>query len=177
MAGVVFMGGAYLFIQRDGNFHTVEARRVYRSAQPNGDELRKMVVTHGIKTVLNLRGENPGTPWYDDEMRTARAMSIQHLDVRMSAYQVLSVQQMDKIVGLIDRAPKPLLIHCESGADRTGLVSALYRLSRGQPAAVAAQELAPQYGHVTALVPRSAAMDRSFLVYLQDRRVTTLAVQ
>ena len=72
-------------------------------------------------------------------------------------------------VKLIDQAPKPILIHCESGADRTGLVSALYRLSRGQPLAVAEQELSPRYGHFTVFVPRSAAMDRSLAAYARSR--------
>ena len=170
LAGVLLAGGTYLFIQRDGNFHAVEPRLVYRSAQPGAEELRQMVLAHGIKSVLNLRGENTGKPWYDDEVRTARAVGIQHLDVRFSAYQTLSVQQMDEIIKLVDQAPKPMLIHCESGADRTGLVAALYRLSRGQSPAVAEQELAPRYGHFAALVPRSAAMDRSLAIYLQQGR-------
>ena len=46
----------------------------------------------------------------------------------LSAYRDVSVEQMDEIIKLIEQAPKPILIHCESGADRTGLVSALYRL-------------------------------------------------
>lgn len=173
LAGVLSAGGTYLYIQRDGNFHTVEPQLVYRSAQPTGDELRKVVLTHGIKTVLNLRGDNAGKPWYDDEMRAVRALGIQHLDVRLSAYQTLSVPQMDEIVRLIDGAPKPLLIHCESGADRTGLVAALYRVSRGQPAALAERELAPHYGHFATLFPRSAAMDRNLATYLQSRHALT----
>lgn len=177
LAGVMLAGGAYLFVRHGGNFHAVEPGLVYRSAQPSGEALRHLVASHGIKTVLNLRGENTGRPWYDDEMRAVRAIGVQHLDWRMSAYQELSVPQMDEVVKLIERAPKPLLIHCESGADRTGLVSALYRLSRGQSAATASQELAPQYGHVTALVPRSAAMDRSLEAYLQSGRVTNLAAR
>lgn len=177
LSGVVLVGGAFLFIQHGGNFHAVEPHQVYRSAQPSGEELRKAVATHGIKSVLNLRGDNTGQPWYDEEVRTVREIGIQHLDVRLSAYQVLSVQQMDEIIRLIHKAPKPLLIHCGSGADRTGLVSALYRLSRGQPADLASQELALRYGHTTVLAPRSVAMDKSLEAYLQGGRLATLATR
>lgn len=169
VVGTLLGGGTYLYIQDGGNFHTVEPHVVYRSAQLSGQDLHKVVVTHGIKTVLSLRGPNTGEPWYDEEMRTVRADGIKHLDVRLSAYREVSVEQMDEIIKLIDEAPKPILIHCESGADRTGLVSALYRLSRGQSLAVAEQELSPRYGHFTLFVPRSAAMDRSLAAYARSR--------
>ena len=169
VACVLAAAGTYLFIQWGGNFHTVEPQVVYRSAQLSGEDLHKVVATHGIKTVLSLRGQNKGEPWYDDEMRTVRADGIEHLDVSLSAYRDVSVEQMDEILKLIEQAPKPILIHCESGADRTGLVSALYRLSRGQPLAQAEQELSPRYGHFTVFVPRSAAMDRSLAVYARHR--------
>ncbi|RZK99487.1 MAG: protein tyrosine phosphatase [Rubrivivax sp.] len=177
LASLALVGASYLLIQRGGNFHAVESGLVYRSAQPGAEALRQAVATHGIKAVLNLRGGNAGKPWYDEEVRAARTLGIQHLDLRLSAYHDLSVAQMDDIVKLIQDAPKPLLIHCESGADRTGLVSALYRLSRGQSGAAAAQELAPRYGHVVALVPRSAAMDRSLEAYLQSGRGPKLATR
>lgn len=169
MACVLMAGGTYLFIQHGGNFHTVEPQVVYRSAQLSGQDLHQVVRAHGIKTVLSLRGQNTGEPWYDDEMRTVRAEGIEHLDVSLSAYRDVSVEQMNEIIKLIDQAPKPILIHCESGADRTGLVSALYRLSHGQPLAVAEQELSPRYGHFTVFVPRSSAMDRSLAAYARSR--------
>jgi len=169
ISGVLLAGGTYLYIQEGGNFHTVEPHVVYRSAQLSGQDLHELVTAHGIKTVLSLRGKNTGETWYDDEMRTVRADGIGHLDVSLSAYRDVSVEQMNEIIKLIDQAPKPILIHCESGADRTGLVSALYRLSRGQSLAVAEQELSPRYGHFTVFVPRSAAMDRSLAAYARSR--------
>ena len=33
---------------------------------------------------------------------------------------------MEAILATLDHAPKPVLIHCKNGADRTGLVGALY---------------------------------------------------
>lgn len=177
LACLALGGGIYLFIHHDGNFHAVEPRLVYRSAQPSADELRQLVAAHGIKTVLNLRGDNTGKPWYDEEVSTVREIGIQHLNLRMSAYQVLSVQQMDEIVRLIQQAPKPLLIHCESGSDRTGLVAALYLLSNGQPATLASQELGARFGHLPVLKPRSAAMDQSLAAYLQSGRAPKLATR
>ncbi|WP_219928901.1 tyrosine-protein phosphatase [Palleronia abyssalis] len=50
---------------------------------------------------------------------------------------------------VIRDAPKPLLIHCRGGADRTGLTCALYVAGidgRGEDAAEA--QLSISYGHI-----------------------------
>lgn len=51
--------------------HAVKPGAVYRSAQLDAKQLADAIRTDGIKTVLNLRGDNTGTPWYDEEMRTS----------------------------------------------------------------------------------------------------------
>lgn len=69
-------------------------------------------------------------------------------------------------------APKPLLVHCESGADRTGSASALYRLSQSAPAATAREKLVARFGHMPLFKPRSADMDRSFAAYASGNHST-----
>lgn len=152
-------------IQWDSNFHEVEPQRFYRSAQMDGPALRQAIKQHGIKTVLNLRGTNRGEPWYEQELSVTQAEGVTHLDMSLSAYRELSPAQMAELARLMADAPKPLLVHCESGADRTGLASALYKLSQGVPLTQASDELSARYGHFPMLVPRSAAMDRSLTRY------------
>src|ERR1700730_9222376 len=55
-----------------GNFHTVDAGRIYRSAQLGRDELAKQVRANGIKTIVDLRGAHPGQPWHGAEPAVAR---------------------------------------------------------------------------------------------------------
>ena len=152
-------------IQWGGNFHEVASGRFYRSAQLDGPTLHQVIQRHGIKTVLNLRGPNRGESWYDQELSVTQADGVTHLDMALSAYRDLSPAQMAELARLMADAPKPLLVHCESGADRTGLASALYKLSQGAPLAEARNELSARYGHFPMLVPRSAAMDRSLSRY------------
>src|SRR5947209_4291769 len=72
------------------------------------------------------------------------------------------------ILDIVRGAPKPLLIHCKSGADRTGLVAALYRYAEGgASAAEADRELSLAYGHFPYLTSRSGAMDDSFWAYVR----------
>merc|ERR1711991_229194 len=60
---------------------------------------------------------------------------------------------------------KPVLMHCKSGADRAGLMSALYLLIvENQPAYIAMRQLAWKYGHVKAA--KTGLLDAFFAAYL-----------
>ena len=54
-----------------GNFGVVEAQRVYRSAQPDG-ELPLLIARYHLASVLNLRGGSPDDTWYNAEIRATR---------------------------------------------------------------------------------------------------------
>ena len=65
---------------------------------------------------------------------------------------------------------KPLLMHCKSGADRAGLMAALYLLiAENQPASVALRQLAWRYGHVRAA--KTGLLDAFFAAYLPYEEV------
>ena len=165
---LVASAGFYVYLKVSGNIHPVEVGIVYRSGQLTGGELEQTIAAHGIRTVLNLRGANPGQSWYDDELSATQARGAAHYDYRLSARRPVTAAQAEEILQLIRNAPKPILVHCKTGADRTGLVSALYQLSRGVPASEAERELSLRFGHFPWLGSRSVAMDNSFRVYVDQ---------
>src|SRR5262245_25899484 len=113
--------GAYLgYLQLTGNFHTVIAGELYRSAQPTPAQLEAHIRGEGIGTIVNLRGENDHARWYADEIATAEKLGVKHIDFRMSATRILPPDRADQLVAILKSAPKPILIHCEAGADRSG---------------------------------------------------------
>jgi len=149
------------------NFHTVLSGELYRSAQMDPVSLASRVQQYGIKSILNLRGSDPGA-WYQDEVQTADRLGVRHYDYRLSATEEVSLTQMNEIVRLLRDAPKPVLIHCKAGSDRTGLVSALYLLAiTGETPAAADRELTIWYGHLAASQTR--AMDRSYWNFVSNR--------
>lgn len=142
---LVYLG----WLAYSGNFATVVAGEVYRSAQPTEAELAKYVSDHGIKTVLNLRGQQkPSSEWYSEEIAASQKLGLVHIDYRMSASRRLTQGQVLELAEIMRTAQKPLLIHCMSGSDRTGLASAIYRLLvAGTTEDEAGSQLSIRYGH------------------------------
>ena len=163
--------GAYWgVIQYRGNFHTVKEGAFYRSAQLSKDELQSAIRDHKIRSVLNLRGAHPGQEWYDEELAVSQALGVAHYDYALSAHRFVTRQQIGEVLGIVRDAPKPLLVHCRAGADRAGLVSALYRFSgEGLSADQADRELSLVYGHFPYLMSRSKAMDDSFWAFVSTQ--------
>jgi protein tyrosine/serine phosphatase len=115
--------GVYLgVLQLTDNFHPVIAATLYRSAQPSAAEIKQYYPKYGIRTIVNLRGENDGARWYAAEVDEARRLGITLIDFKMSAGRQLTQDRAAKLIDTLKHAEKPLLIHCRGGADRSGLV-------------------------------------------------------
>ena len=144
LALVVYLGGLHL----TGNFHTVIAGELYRSAQLEPDQIEAHHASEGIASILNLRGPAPGKDWYDAEIAASARLGVTHADFRMSARQVLEPERVQELIALMKRLPKPLLVHCQGGADRSGLASALYLAAiKGRPLDEAGDQISLVYGH------------------------------
>ena len=82
---------------------------------------------------------------------------------------------MDELIGLLRSLPKPLLIHCQGGADRTGLASALYCYAvEKQKPQIADRQLTIWDGHMPLYWLKEQAMDNSFWRYVSNnvRQIT-----
>ncbi|MCS7045087.1 MAG: tyrosine-protein phosphatase [Gemmataceae bacterium] len=137
--GFVFLGT---------NCHTVIAGQVYRCAQPDGPTLARLVRAYGIRTIINLRGTCQALDWYREEAAAAQQLDLNLEDINFSAGRRPSYHEIRELVEALDRAERPLLLHCRHGADRTGLAAALtLLLHTDTPYAVARRQLSLWYGH------------------------------
>jgi len=151
----------------EGNFHAVENGVLYRSAQLGKADLERFAGRYGIKSVLNLRGAHQGQKWYDSEMAAVGELGLTHYDYPISAKRFVSSGQIAQILDIVRNAPKPLLVHCMSGADRSALVAALYEYAIAHASAAEAdRQLSLAYGHFPYLTSKSGAMDDSFWAYV-----------
>lgn len=142
-----------------GNFHKVD-NNLYRSAQLFSFNMPYYIEKHGIKSIINLRGSSH-KDWYTEEKKIAEKYNITHFDYGFGDREIQSIKKMNKLIELIKNAPKPLLIHCKAGADRTSLASALYRLEIKKDIN-AHKELSIKYGHFPWLGSKTKAMDESY---------------
>lgn len=133
------------------NFGVVVPGRVYRSAQPEG-RVARVVREHRLASVLNLRAGSLADPFYVEELRTTEALGVDFYDFPMDAGRRPTRRELLTLLDLFGRCRYPLLIHCKSGADRTGLVSALYLLAvEGRPPREARRAFTLRHGHVPVL--------------------------
>lgn len=92
---------------------------LYRSGQPTEEGFR-LIEAAGIRSVLNLREYHS-----DDDEAEGTALQLIHYPV---AAGKVSEQDIEAILRLLRKAPKPVLVHCWHGSDRTGIVVAAYRI-------------------------------------------------
>ncbi len=163
----LLLGGAYLgWLHLTGNFNMVVAGEFYRSGQLSTAQIADYTKQYGIKTIINLRGDNTGSVWYDEEVREAKRENIAHVNFGISARRELPAEQATKLVVIMKEAAKPILIHCQGGSDRSGLASALYLAAvKKADQATAGRQLSIRYGHFSLPFIAEYAMDRTFEVF------------
>lgn len=146
------------------NRHAVVPGRVYRSAQLSAPGLADEIAEHGIRTVVNLRGTCPDVAWYLAEARATVAADVNLEDVSLSAKRLPAPAEIRRLVEILDRTEYPILLHCQQGADRTGLAAAAVLLLHSDATLPQARrQLWPRYGHVS--IGRTEAIDRFFDFY------------
>ena len=102
------------------NLYRVSAD-LYRGAQPKAEGLKELKKL-GIRTVVDLR-ESSG-----NQARLAE-LGLVYKRIPMTAFFVKDddVVRFLQIVG--DPGNTPIFVHCQRGADRTGLMCAVYRIA------------------------------------------------
>ncbi len=126
---VVKSGGSATVSQRPGtwatpvhsehlkNFYKIDDK-VYRSGQPHKKGFQELA-TLGIKNVLSFRD------YHSDEDGKDLGLSLYR--VKMDAGDI-TTEKVVEALRIIKNSDGPILIHCWHGSDRTGLVSAMYRI-------------------------------------------------
>jgi protein tyrosine/serine phosphatase len=157
----ILAGSLFLYIKEQGNFHTITPGEAYRSAQMDKDELEYYIDKYHLKSILNLRGKNADSDWYIEEVKVSSEHGLVHYDMALSASRELTAKEVQALFDIFNSAPRPILIHCKSGADRSGLVSAMWKVIVDNISkAEANKQLSILYGHIP--IGPTSAMDQFF---------------
>ncbi|MGL4668955.1 MAG: dual specificity protein phosphatase family protein [Saezia sp.] len=94
---------------------------LYRSQQPLKEDMAAIEAL-GIKTIINLRG-------FHADNDTIKNTEITLVRIPIHTWHIRDHHVVDALKAIEEaRQQGPVLIHCLHGADRTGLVSAMYRI-------------------------------------------------
>jgi protein tyrosine phosphatase (PTP) superfamily phosphohydrolase (DUF442 family) len=130
------------------NFHVVVPGRLYRSAEMSGEDLGRLIDAHGIQSVLDLRlsGDEPGSDGVTEGDVAARH-GAQYRNVSMTSSRASQRTRILRLLDAFDELPTPILVHCTSGSERSGVASAIWLMEKEHRAPdEAAGQLALRYG-------------------------------
>jgi protein tyrosine/serine phosphatase len=134
-----------------------------RSAQLLPEELESVIAEYGIRSVISLASPEPEQSWYQGEVSVTSAHKIARYEIPLSRGVRPTADQIQHVLSALRKAPKPILLHSQSGADRAGLVAAIFQYAiASRPASEAGQQLSIRYSHFPSIWPETAAMDASF---------------
>jgi len=102
-----------------GNLHRVTSL-LYRSEQPSPTGMEQLAAM-GIRTVINLRR-------FHSDRKRIQGTGLQLVELEMNTWNASTEDVVSVLRLLREEKRGPFLVHCQHGADRTGLMIAMYRI-------------------------------------------------
>ncbi|MEL6683315.1 MAG: tyrosine-protein phosphatase [Pseudomonadota bacterium] len=147
---------------------------VYRSNHPHHDRFVSYAEM-GVKAVLNLRGVAQQSH-YLFEQESCETLGLELVTVHLAARSFPKQERLTALLNAFESLPRPFMIHCKSGADRTGLAAALYLLHFHDVAdEVARAELSFKYLHIRKT--KTGVLDYVLESYLAARAERGIALR
>lgn len=100
------------------NFHQV-SKNLFRSAQPSRKNMIELE-EFGVKSIINLR-------YRCSDQQEIKGSSLKEFHIPIPTKK-MSYDDMVQAMKAYHNAPKPALVHCRRGSDRTGCFVACYRI-------------------------------------------------
>jgi protein tyrosine/serine phosphatase len=113
------------------NFHWVVPGQAARAAQAWAGGLTGFLKKRGIRAIINLRGRNDDLSWWQNETRAAAKAGAAHFDAMLDSRKLPTRAMLTALMAAFDNAPRPFLLKCSGGQDRTSFAAALYLIHQG----------------------------------------------
>ena len=111
-------------VVRIDNFARVDTN-LYRGAQPKGRDFADLRAL-GVKTIVNLTSDDADPA----ERGMAEAAGLTYVHIPMTTHTVPTSAQLTQFLSLVkDAAGAPVYVHCVGGRHRTGVMTAVYRMT------------------------------------------------
>jgi protein tyrosine/serine phosphatase len=98
----------------------------YRGAQPDGRDYADLAAL-GVKTVINLTSFDA----LPDEPDMVKDAGMRYVAIPMTTRVVPTAEQLAQFLEIVnDPANQPVFVHCVGGKHRTGVMTAVYRMTQ-----------------------------------------------
>jgi tyrosine-protein phosphatase SIW14 len=106
------------------NFGQIDAK-YYRGAEPEDQDFAALAAV-GIKTVIDLQKDGD-----EDEPGLVESAGMKYIRIPMTTRVPPTSEQLAHFLALVnDPASQPVYVHCKEGRHRTGVMTAVYRMTK-----------------------------------------------
>jgi tyrosine-protein phosphatase SIW14 len=96
----------------------------YRGAQPKGHDFADLAA-FGIKTVIDFTKDGDAA-----EPGIVQGLGMKFFRIPMTTREVPTAAQLAQFLSIVnDHANQPVYVHCQGGRHRTGVMTAIYRMT------------------------------------------------
>ncbi len=132
----------------NNNFYRIDDG-VYRSGQPSPRLLKSYVVNYKIKTIVNLRKPiDSEKSIFLLQKKICNSYNLSMVNIPFSARKLPNRETLKLMIEAIKEIELPFLVHCKTGADRTGFFMALYQFYKTNEILEAKKQLSLKYLHI-----------------------------
>ena len=105
------------------NFGQVNAN-YYRGAQPKGRDYADLAAL-GVKTIIDLTQDGESA-----EPALVQAAGMRFFRIPMTTHETPAAEKLEAFLRLVnDPVNQPVYVHCQGGRHRTGVMTAVYRMT------------------------------------------------
>src|SRR5439155_25132281 len=124
------------------NFQTLNDR-VSRGGQPSEEGFRNLAAS-GVRTIVDLREDDARSK---REKKLVKSLGMRYVNIPLRGMHTPHHKQIEHALKVLNEEKAgPVFIHCQRGADRTGVVLACYRMEHDRWSNREALDEARSYG-------------------------------
>jgi uncharacterized protein (TIGR01244 family) len=98
----------------------------YRGAQPDDDDYADLAAL-GVRTLINLTSDDAKS----NERAQVESAGMSYVQIPMTTHESPTPEKVAEFLSIVsDPARQPVYVHCVGGRHRTGVMSAVYRMTR-----------------------------------------------
>jgi protein tyrosine phosphatase (PTP) superfamily phosphohydrolase (DUF442 family) len=148
------------------NWAVVRPGVLYRCNHPTPRRLVAMTRQYGLKTLINLRGADARNGADALSREAAARLGLDFIDLSVQGRRAPARSDILRLAEVYRTMQAPALIHCKSGADRTGFAAGLFVLLNGGTAQEASRHLSLRFGHLRR--SRAGVLDAFLLRFMAE---------